>query len=71
MITEAGSDADAGWVTGNGPAMYMFDYFEDFVVYYRIYGPTDAMWHAWNAAQSFDVDEFEEVAPDENNDDVD
>jgi hypothetical protein len=24
-----------------------------------------------NAAQSFDIDEFEEVAPDENNDDVD
>ena len=71
VITEAGSDADAGWVTGSGPAMYMFDYFDDFVYYYRIYGPTDAMWRAWNAAQSFDVDEFEEVAPDENNDDVD
>ena len=66
-----GSDADAGWVTGDGPAMYRFDYFDDFVVYYRIYSPTDAMWRAWNAAQSFDVDEFEEVAPDENNDDVD
>ena len=71
VITEAGSDADAGWVTGDGPAMYRFDYFDDFVVYYRIYSPTDAMWRAWNAAQSFDVDEFEEVAPDENNrDDV-
>jgi len=51
--------------------MYMFDYFDDFVSHYRIYGPTDAMWHAWNAAQDFDVDEFEEVAPDEINDDVD
>jgi hypothetical protein len=71
VITEAGSDVDAGWVTGDGPAMYRFDYFDDFVVYYRIYSPSDAMWHAWNAAQSFDVDEFEEVAPDENNDDVD
>jgi len=70
VVTEAGSDADAGWVTGNGPAMYMFDYFDDFVRHYRIYSPTDAMWHAWNAAQDFDVDEFEEVAPDENNDDV-
>ena len=34
------------------------------VVYYRIYSPTDAMWHAWNAAQDFDVEEFEEAVPD-------
>ena len=45
--------------TGNGPAMYMFDYFVDFV-YYRILllSPTDAMWHAWNAAQDFNVEDF-------------
>jgi hypothetical protein len=62
--------ADAGWVTGNGPAMGMFDHFDDFVAYYRIYGTSFEMWYAWNAAQSFCLEEFEEVAPDENNDDV-
>ena len=29
----------------------------------------DAMWHAWNAAQDFDVDEFEEAVPDTQEDD--
>ena len=70
VITEEGDYADADWVTGNGPAMCTFDYFDDFVAYYRIYETSFEMWYAWNAAQSFDVDEFEEVAPDENNDDV-
>jgi hypothetical protein len=63
-LTEAGKDVDAPWVTGDGPAMYAFPYFDDFVVYYRIYSPTDAMWYAWNAAQDFDLDEFEEAVPD-------
>jgi hypothetical protein len=70
VITEEGDYADAGWVTGNGPSMCMFDYFDDFVAYYRIYGTSFELWYAWNAAQSFSLEEFEEVAPDENNDDV-
>jgi hypothetical protein len=49
------------WVTGAGLAMYAFPYF---VTYYRIYEATDAMWHAWNAAQDFDVEDFEEAVPD-------
>jgi hypothetical protein len=36
----------------------MFPYYDDFVAYYRIYSPTDAMWLAWNAAQDFDVEAF-------------
>ena len=52
------------WVTGAGLAMYAFPYFDDFVTYYRIYEATDAMWHAWNAAQDFDVEDFEEAVPD-------
>lgn len=64
LITEEGEDVDAPWVTGDGPAMYTFPYFDDFVVYYRIYSPTDAIWFAWNAAQDFDVEEFEEPVPD-------
>ena len=44
--------------------MHTFPYFDDFVIYYRIYETSDAMWHAWNAAQDFDVDEFEEAVPD-------
>ncbi len=61
---------DAGWVTGDGPAMCMFDYFDDFVRHYRIYETSFELWYAWNAAQSFCLEEFEEVAPEENNDDV-
>ena len=34
---------EAPWVTGDGPAMYSFSYFDDFVVYYRLYSPTAAM----------------------------
>mgnify|MGYP000975921166 CR=1 FL=1 len=37
----------------------MFDYYDDFVTYYRMYSPTDAMWHAWKAAQDFNDDDFE------------
>ena len=44
--------------------MHTFPYFDDFVIYYRIYETSDAMWHAWNAAQDFDADEFEEAVPD-------
>jgi hypothetical protein len=70
VVTEEGDYADAGWVTGDGPAMCMFDYFDDFVRYYRIYETSFELWYAWNAAQSFCPEEFEEVAPEENNDDV-
>jgi hypothetical protein len=70
VVTEEGDYADAGWVTGDGPAMCMFDHFDDFVRYYRIYETSFEMWYAWNAAQSFCLEEFEEVAPEENNDDV-
>ena len=41
--------------------MYAFPYFDDFVICYRIYEATDAMWYAWNAAQDFDVEAFEEM----------
>jgi hypothetical protein len=52
VITEEGDYADAGWVTGNGPSMCMFDYFDDFVAYY---GTSFELWYAWNAAQSFSL----------------
>jgi hypothetical protein len=48
----------------------MFAYYDDFVRYYRIYETSFELWYAWNAAQSFCPEEFEEVAPEENNDDV-
>ena len=64
LISEAGTYAEAPWVTGDGPGMHAFEYFDDFVIYYRIYETSDAMWHAWNAAQDFEVDEFEEAVPD-------
>jgi hypothetical protein len=41
-----------------------FASFDDFVYYYRIYEATDAMWHAWNAAQDYEVEDFEEAVPD-------
>ena len=59
LLTEAGDDAWAPWVTGAGPAMHAFASFDDFVYYYRIYEATDAMWHAWNAAQDYEVEDFE------------
>ena len=64
LLTEAGDDAWAPWVTGAGPAMHAFASFDDFVYYYRIYEATDAMWHAWNAAQDYEVEDFEEAVPD-------
>jgi len=64
LLTEAGDDAWAPWVTGAGPAMQAFASFDDFVYYYRIYEATDAMWHAWNAAQDYEVEDFEEAVPD-------
>ena len=64
LISEAGVYSEAPWITGDGPGMHAFPYFDDFVIYYRIYETSDAMWHAWNAAQDFDVDEFEEAVPD-------
>ena len=64
LLTEAGDDAWAPWVTGAGPAMQAFAAFDDFVYYYRIYEATDAMWHAWNAAQDYEVEDFEEAVPD-------
>ena len=64
LLTEEGDDAWAPWVTGAGPAMHEFATFDDFVYYYRIYEATDAMWHAWNAAQDYQVEDFEETVPD-------
>jgi hypothetical protein len=64
LLTEEGDDAWAPWVTGAGPAMHAFASFDDFVYYYRIYEATDAMWHAWNAAQDYEVEDFEEAVPD-------
>jgi hypothetical protein len=64
LLTKTGDNADAPWVTGVGPGMWAFPYYDDFVVYYRIYETSDALWcHAWNAAQDFDVEEFEEAVP--------
>ena len=37
-------------MTGVGPGMWAFPYYDDFVIYYRIYETSDALWHAWNAA---------------------
>ena len=51
-------------MTGVGPGMWAFPYYDDFVVYYRIYNTSDALWYAWNAAQEFDLEEFEEAVPD-------
>ena len=44
--------------------MHAFASFDDFVYYYRIYEATHAMWHAWNAAQNYEVEDFEEAVPD-------
>jgi hypothetical protein len=51
LVAEAGSDVDAPWVTGEGPGMQDFAYFNDFIAHYnRIYSPSEAMFHAWAQA---------------------
>ena len=63
VVTEVGEYADEPWVTGEGPLMYTFPYYDDFVAYYRIYNTSDALWYAWNAAQDFDAEDFAEILP--------